>query len=39
MHIRHLEVDPDLDVIRDDARFKDMLAGAKQRLGISSVAA
>jgi adenylate cyclase len=39
MHIRHLEVDPDLDDIRGDPRFKDMLAGAKQRLGISSAAA
>ena len=34
MHIRHLEVDPDLDDIRGDLRFKDMLAGAKKRLGI-----
>jgi adenylate cyclase len=35
MHIRHLEVDPDLDEIRDDPRFVSMLAAAKQRLGIS----
>ena len=34
MHIRHLEVDPDLDDIRDDPRFKEMLSSAKQRLGI-----
>jgi len=34
MHIRHLEVDPDLDGVRDDPRFKQMLASAKQRLGI-----
>jgi adenylate cyclase len=34
MHIRHLEVDPDLDQIRDDPRFKDMLAAAKNRLGM-----
>ena len=32
--IKHLEVDPDLDPIREDPRFKDMLAAAKQRLGI-----
>ena len=32
--IRHLEVDPDLDPIREDPRFKDMLSGAKDRLGI-----
>ena len=35
MHIRHLEVDPDLDDIREDQRFKDMLVGAKQRLGVA----
>ncbi len=34
MHIRHLEVDPDLDSIRDHAEFKTMLAGAKKRLGL-----
>jgi adenylate cyclase len=32
--IRHAEADPDLDKIRDDARFKDMLGAAKKRLGI-----
>jgi adenylate cyclase len=37
--IRHLEVDPDLDPIRDDQRFKDMLASAKQRLGINVASA
>jgi len=36
--IRHLEVDPDLDSIRDDARFKAMLAAAKQRLGMAIAA-
>ena len=34
MHIRHLEVDPDLDSIRDHAEFKTMLAGAKKRLEL-----
>jgi adenylate cyclase len=33
--ITHLEADPDLDTVRDDPRFKDMLVGAKQRLGIA----
>jgi adenylate cyclase len=39
MHIRHLEVDPDLDDIRGDPRFVDMLADAKQRLGMAAPAA
>ena len=29
--MRHVEADPDLDPIRDDPRFKSMLAAAKQR--------
>jgi adenylate cyclase len=33
--IKHLEADPDMDSLRDDPRFKNMLAAAKQRLGIS----
>ncbi|HEX4799663.1 MAG TPA: TIR domain-containing protein [Sphingomicrobium sp.] len=37
--LRHLEVDPDLDPIREDPRFKDMLVGAKKRLGIQAAAA
>ena len=32
--IRHLEVDPDLDPIRDDPRFQNMLEQAKKRLGM-----
>jgi len=32
--IKHMTADPDLDPIRDDPRFKEMLASAKQRLGI-----
>jgi adenylate cyclase len=36
--IRHLEADPDLDAIRDDPRFKRMLAAAKNRLGLSEAA-
>ena len=36
--IRHLEADPDLDPIRSNARFTEMLAGAKQRLGLAAAA-
>jgi adenylate cyclase len=32
--IKHLAVDPDLDLVRDDPRFKEMLAATKQRLGM-----
>jgi adenylate cyclase len=35
--IRHAEADPDLDSIRNDARFKTMLAAAKKRLGMAEV--
>jgi adenylate cyclase len=34
-NIRHLEADPDLNPLRDDPRFKELLAAAKQRLGIA----
>jgi len=37
--IRHLEVDPDLDAIRGDPRFKAMLAEAKERLGMPEAVA
>ncbi len=36
--VKHLEVDPDLDPIRDDPRFKQKLSEAKQRLGMSASA-
>jgi adenylate cyclase len=32
--LRHLEADPDFNPIRNDPRFKEMLAAAKQRLGM-----
>ncbi|WP_309661707.1 TIR domain-containing protein [Sphingomonas sp.] len=38
-HIRHADVDPDLDSVRDHPRFKEMLSAAKQRLGIAEAAA
>jgi adenylate cyclase len=31
-HIKHADVDPDLDPLRDDSRFKKMVADAKSRL-------
>jgi hypothetical protein len=34
IHIKHLEADPDLNKIRSHPRFVDMLAEAKERLGI-----
>jgi adenylate cyclase len=34
--IKHLEVDPDLDTIRGETRFQEMLLGAKERLGMTS---
>jgi len=33
-NIRHLESDPDLDPLRDDPGYKEMLSSAKERLGI-----
>ena len=32
--IRHADSDPDLDGIRNDPRFKQMVSGAKDRLGL-----
>jgi adenylate cyclase len=32
--IRHVEIDPDMDRIRDDPRFKTLISGAKKRIGI-----
>ncbi len=37
--IRHIEADPDLDSIREDSRFKEMLAAAKKRLGMTEATA
>ena len=35
-HIRHADVDPDLNLLRDDVRFKEMSTAAKQRLRIAT---
>ena len=32
--IKHVDADPDMDPIRDDPRFRELLTAAKQRLGI-----
>jgi adenylate cyclase len=37
--IKHAEIDPDMDPLRKDPRFVEMLASAKQRLGIAEAAA
>ena len=34
--IKHVDADPDMDPLRDDPRFKSMLAAAKQRLGLAA---
>ena len=36
--MRHMEVDPDFNPIRNEPRFKEMLASAKQRLGMTEAA-
>jgi adenylate cyclase len=36
--MRHIEVDPDMDPVRNDPRFQEMIASAKQRLGITAAA-
>jgi adenylate cyclase len=34
-NILHAEIDPDMDALREDPRFKSMMAEAKQRLGMA----
>jgi adenylate cyclase len=36
--MRHVDADPDLQAIREDPRFKEMAASAKQRLGMAEAA-
>jgi adenylate cyclase len=36
--MRHVDADPDMNPIRDNPRFKEMLASAKQRLGMAEAA-
>lgn len=36
IHVKHLEADPDMESVRDHPRFKNMLAAAKQRMGIKT---
>jgi adenylate cyclase len=37
--MRHVDADPDLDPIRNDPRFKNAIAAAKKRLGMTEPAA
>jgi adenylate cyclase len=37
--MRHVDADPDLDAIRDDPRFQQMLTAAKSRLGLAEATA
>src|SRR6185503_11708457 len=37
-NIRHMEADPDLEPLRADPRYREMLASAKQRLGMGTAA-
>jgi hypothetical protein len=37
--MRHVDADPDLDALRGDPRFKEMVAAAKKRLGLTEAAA
>lgn len=37
--LRHAEADPDLDPLREHPRFKEKLAAAKERLGVSATPA
>jgi hypothetical protein len=34
--VKHADVDPDLDPIRDDPRFQKMVANAKERLSTTA---
>jgi adenylate cyclase len=36
-NIHHAEIDPDMDPVRNDPRFKTMLASAKRRLGVQEL--
>jgi adenylate cyclase len=38
-HMRHIEVDPDVDPIREDPRFKKIFGAAKERLGMGQTVA
>ena len=37
--LRHMEVDPDVDLLRDDPRFNGMFEAARKRLGMPPLAA
>jgi adenylate cyclase len=37
-NVHHAEIDPDMDPVRDDPRFKAMIGEAKKRLGMAEAA-
>jgi adenylate cyclase len=39
IHVKHLEADPDMDALRGDPRFKEMVARTRERLGMDKPAA
>jgi adenylate cyclase len=37
--IKHVEIDPDMDRIREDPRFVEMISAAKKRIGMPAAKA
>ena len=39
IHVKHLEADPDMDSLRNQPRFKEMLQRTRRRLNMAEAAA